>query len=1407
MKSNYALIVLFLLFSTIAIAQNKTDSQKTEYTPSNHPTKILTPKRFFVSQPVRDLPSNSDRSIFEGKIVPRHGAETSKELSAKRQRKLDYLNSAGKSSTSVDPLAQGNKEPLHVPENRAPITTFEGIGLNVSPPDPSMAVGPNHVVTMENGMWAVYDKSGNLAPGFPRDLTNPLQAPGSTLNSGDPVVVYDREADRWFISQFQLPSNDVFLIGISTTPDPTGSYNVYEYELGAGNDYPHYGVWGDSYVTAGNFTGAQKVYTFNRQKMLDGVASAEIVGFSPLDFESQTSSFAAPIPVHSEGAGAATGPIKIVFYQDDAFPGVATNNDHIGLWNIDMDWTNASTIAASTISGKNEIPTAAFDAAIAGGFANIAQPDTGQRIDAIVGAVMNMSHWYKFPTHESILLNWVVEVTDGSQISGIRWVELRSIDGGTSWDVYQEGTFTDPTGSESVFMGCISMDIQGNIGLGYTKSGTSTFPSLYYTGRMNGDLPLGDMTVAESIAFAGTNSVTGNDRYGDYGQGVRDPSDDLTFWVTSEYSGDGGPNGRQVGIYSFRIGAEFTNDVSVTEISSPNTGEGLSATETVTITVANFGSATQTNIPVEFAINGGSPITGTVPGPLAFGETTSYSFSSTIDLSTIDTYTICAKTALTSDEASSNDQLCKDVLNLLPLCSPTTTGGCNIDGIKRLVLGTINVDDGGNTCNTESASGNVGYADRRDLSTDLDRATGLNSHILQAQSNFDPDNFPGLTDFDILSAWVDFDDSGTFESGEQLINGVSFTSAGELNNFTLTIPTDATLGSHILRLKAFDPNSANDATDPCEDLEFGETHDYTVNIIDSSFTCFSTSTFTGPSGWDNGIPDSTTAAIIAADYDTSIFGNITACELTVNTGFILTITDGYYASVQNDITIDGALIVENEGSIVQIEEDAITINDGNITVRKTTGTIDVRNYVSMSSPMSSETRDGVYGASRAVFGIIPSNFVPFDIDFGDFPEFMGAEIFLDDDNDFLLPYTGSTALPTAGIGLLVFPQPNAAVGPDTYDFEYTQGTLHSGTISIPINYNGPATTNNYNILGNPYASAIDVTAFLAANDAVNEVYYWEHITNPVAALPGPGTSNFSMNDISVRNSMMGIAAVNGGTMPGQYMASTQGFGIKADQTEMTSNTPVVFTNSLRVTGENNDFRASTSTSNIDKIWLSLTSSSFERSAQTAIGFTPDATADYDKGYDSKRLATSISLFSNLNGEYLAIQGREAFYDQMEIALGISTTINREESYTISIDRLKGEAIENTPILLIDNLLNTETNLTNENYSFTTSKGIQEDRFTLVFRDRELLSTNELTTVGGIFLYPNPTSHQVIISYAGDKQLKEARIMDIQGKVVMKIDLNNFDNSQQVDLSRLASGTYFIQITSDSDTIVKKLILK
>ncbi len=786
-----------MLCASLAMAQNTNESSATaDYIPSENPTLILTPSNFFVSPPVRDLPVCDDLSTFDGFIVPKDGANTSHDLSAKRKRKLAALNAAGASSSAIDPKMQKSIAPANSNLNRAPIASFDDVSNQSAPPDPSMAVGPNHVVTMQNGIWAVYDKSGNIAAGFPKTLNDPLSGPNHADNAGDPVVMYDREADRWFISQFQLSGNqslsdNVFLVGISTTPDPTGAYNVYEYELGAGNDYPHYGIWGDTYVTAGNFTGAQKVYTFNRNKMLAGDPTAEIAGFSPANLG--TGGFAAPIPVHSEAAGAATGDIKIVFYQDDAFSGISS--DHIGLWNINMDWTNATTINNSTISNKVQIPTAPFDAAIAGGFANIAQPGTNQRIDAIVGAVMNMSHWYKFPTHESILLNWVVEIQDGTQKSGIRWVELRSTNGGSTWSVFQEGTFTDPAATtvaqkESVFMGCISMDMEGNIGLGYTKSGTNTFPSLYYTGRMNGD-PLGVMTVPEELAVAGTTSVTSNDRYGDYGQGVRDPSDDLTFWVTSEYSGDPGFN-RKSRVYSFKIQAgppdnevptDPTSLVASNITSNSATLTWNASTDNVNVaqyTVSIDGTVVGTTGNTNFNVSGLSPLTAYSASVTAQDAAGNTSGAATTNFTTIDGPAVSY-----CDSASTNT---------------------NDEYISRVQLNTI-----------DNASGAQFYSDFTGISTDLSEGQSYTVTVTPT--------WTGTVYNEGYAAWIDYNNDGDFDDAGELVWSKA-PSNDTPNSGNFTVPSGTSGDSVRLRVSM----KYNAIPTSCETFQYGEVEDYTVNL-------------------------------------------------------------------------------------------------------------------------------------------------------------------------------------------------------------------------------------------------------------------------------------------------------------------------------------------------------------------------------------------------------------------------------------------------------------------------------------------------------------------------------------------------------------------------------------------------
>ena len=64
-----------------------------------------------------------------------------------------------------------------------------------------------------------------------------------------------------------------------------------------------------------------------------------------------------------------------------------------------------------------------------------------------------------------------------------------------------------------------------------------------------------------------------------------------------------------------------------------------------------------------------------------------------------------------------------------------------------------------------------------------------------------------------------------------------------------------------------------------------------------------------------------------------------------------------------------------------------------------------------------------------------------------------------------------------------------------------------------------------------------------------------------------------------------------------------------------------------------------------------------------------------------------------------------------------------------------------------------------------------------------------------------------LSYQGQATLQELTIVDLNGKLVKRVDLRNFSNAQTIQTSELAKGVYFLQIQSNKNTIVQKLIIK
>jgi len=253
------------------------------------------------------------------------------------------------------------------------------------------------------------------------------------------------------------------------------------------------------------------VYAVERNKMAVGDTTAKIVGFDLPNNTQNTETVFAALAMNSVGPNLpdASVPGYIVYLQDDAWAGVS--EDHLKIWEVTLDWANVNN---SVITAPDELITTPFDSFTATfGAGEVPQPNTGQKIDGITGVVSYMCNYWNYGTHNAATLNFNVDVNNNNTILGIRWFELRETAG--DWNIYQEGTYA-PNDGLYRFMGSMSLDINGNIGMGFNVGNSTTHPSIRYTGRFAND-PLGQMTLAEEVIIDGEGSRTIN-RFGDYAQ-------------------------------------------------------------------------------------------------------------------------------------------------------------------------------------------------------------------------------------------------------------------------------------------------------------------------------------------------------------------------------------------------------------------------------------------------------------------------------------------------------------------------------------------------------------------------------------------------------------------------------------------------------------------------------------------------------------------------------------------------------------------------------------------------------------------------------------------------------------------------------------------------------------------------
>lgn len=409
-----------------------------------------------------------------------------------------------------------------------PGISFTGIpSPGYVPSDSNLAVGPNHIVETVNVQFAVYNKSGTLLAG-PTNILSLFSPLGGVCTNtvGDPVTLYDRQADRWVVSMIgNSASGYSECMAVSQTNDPTGAYYLYGYaSFGSNlNDYPKLSTW----ATASNSAYLVTFNIFSSTSFL----GADICGFDRTQMQAGNPSAAllCQITPSDEGSylpGDMDGPAPPV----DGTPGlfITWQNANPGQLYLRTLTLNFSTVT-STLSAATVINVANDTLACGGtGGQCVPQQGTTQTLDTLGDRMMYRFAIRHFSDHDRAVISHAV--TNGSSV-GIRWYELYDPAGAVTLN--QQGVYAPDATYR--WMSSLAEDQLGDIGMGYSASSSGIYPAIRVTGRVPSDT-LGTME-SEYNVVTGTGAQIGSYayRWGDYTAMQVDPSDDCTFWYVDQY--------------------------------------------------------------------------------------------------------------------------------------------------------------------------------------------------------------------------------------------------------------------------------------------------------------------------------------------------------------------------------------------------------------------------------------------------------------------------------------------------------------------------------------------------------------------------------------------------------------------------------------------------------------------------------------------------------------------------------------------------------------------------------------------------------------------------------------------------------------------------------------------------------
>ena len=507
--------------------------------------------------------------------------------------------------------------------------------------------------------------------------------------------------------------------------------------------------------------------------------------------------------------------------------------------------------------------------------------------------------------------------------------------------------------------------------------------------------------------------------------------------------------------------------------------------------------------------------------------------------------------------------------------------------------------------------------------------------------------------------------------------------------------------------------------------------------------------------------------------------NFNACELEIKDGAKLIIQPGASLTVNGIVMNNGEFQLENTASLVQTKEDTknADLGAGIFTMKRNTSNLKPYDFVYWSSPVEDQTLHNLSPLTRA------DKYYKFDTNLNNWVEINGGYTIMEEGKGYIAR------------------APSNQIAGQTFEAGFI-GRPHNGTITFPIVKNGSSIAN---LIGNPYPSAIDASAFL--NDPLNvtkingAVYLWSHQTAISNSTSGSYQNNYSSSDYIVYNKLGSTLTDPTGTLFNGKIAAGQAFFIEA-----LSSSTITFKNTMRMVNNNAQFykneAAAVQTTSSNRLWLDL-SNAEGAFKQTLVGFAEGATAGLDRDFDAVSMEGNsfVDFYSLYGTQKMTIQGLPMpFNESQVIPLGYVSSV--AGAFKISLHQFDG-LFDSQNVYLVDKLLNTVQDIKTVAYTFNTAAGTFNNRFEIKFTNGATLGLNDMEIKDNSALILAESNK---VSVKSSENIDSITVYDLTGKVLY--------NKQGIDALTYSTENLNVQNQvilvlvkmNSGKTLTKKVIL-